>query len=219
MLMETPARPARPPAINLPPATKYLMLVLALIHIARLFLPPGLDTALVATFGFSAARYSDPDGFGWAALVAPVTYMFLHGGWLHLAVNLASLAAFGSAVERPLTGETRPRTMLAIFFLSGLAAALSQYAVAPHSPDILIGASGGISGLFAYAFLAMQRAHALTFRRTAALILLMVGVLWVTGAVGMPGVDAPIAWLAHIGGFLAGAALYGFSRLGARGVR
>ena len=58
----------------------------------------------------------------------------------------------------------------------------------------------------------MQRAHALTLRRTAGLILLMVLVLGITGAAGMPGLDSPIAWLAHIGGFLAGAALFPIGR-------
>jgi membrane associated rhomboid family serine protease len=134
--------------------------------------------------------------------------MFLHGGWLHLGVNALTLAAFGSAVERLTTA----RTMLAVFFLSGIAAALFQYAVTPDSEALLIGSSGGISGLFAYAFLHTLRAHALSFRRLATLVGLMVIVLAVTGAAGMPGINAPIAWVAHIGGFLAGGALYGLSR-------
>ena len=117
----------------------------------------GVDTALVTNFGFVPARYQTLSGagfgagfggLGWPALVSPVTYMFLHGGWLHLIVNVASLAAFGSAVERPLDGGRRlgrggAHTMLAVFFLSGIAGAFSQYAAAPDSGEILIGASGG----------------------------------------------------------------------------
>ena len=46
-------------------------------------------------------------------MLAPITYQFLHGGWMHLGINMITLAAFGAPVER-LLGVRR----FVLFYLS-----------------------------------------------------------------------------------------------------
>jgi membrane associated rhomboid family serine protease len=73
----------------------------------------------------------------------PVTYMFVHGGFLHLLFNMFMLWMFGMAVEAAWgTGE-----FLKYYFICGLSVALVKVAFWPHSTIPLIGASGAIFGL------------------------------------------------------------------------
>lgn len=70
-----------------------------------------------------------------------VTYMFLHGGMMHLVFNMLGLWFFGSAVETRL-GERR---FLILYFLSGLSGALLSMAFSMGSA--VIGASAGVFGV------------------------------------------------------------------------
>src|SRR5918999_6573151 len=74
---------------------------------------------------------------------APLTSMFLHGGWLHLIGNMWFLWLFGNNIEDSMT---RPR-FVAFYLLSGLAAALAQVLANPASEVPMVGASGAISGV------------------------------------------------------------------------
>ena len=90
---------------------------------------------------------------GMALLPPPATlvsYQFVHGSWVHLAGNLLFLWVFGPKVEQTL-GSGSWTTLL---LLSGVAAALTQAWFEPSSPGVMIGASGGISGILgAYLYL------------------------------------------------------------------
>jgi membrane associated rhomboid family serine protease len=75
-----------------------------------------------------------------------VTYMFLHGGTMHILFNMLGLWMFGSAVESRM-GERR---FLALYFLSGIAGALLSMVFSSRAA--VIGASGGVYGIMlAYA--------------------------------------------------------------------
>jgi membrane associated rhomboid family serine protease len=199
---------ASAPIFNVPPVVGRLIAFCVLIHAVRYFVPN--DDALVDTFGFIPARYGGGDevpGPAWAALVSPISYQFLHGGLLHLGLNMISIAAFGSAVERVLGG----RRMLAFFLVTGVIAAFAHWALDPASPIPVIGASGAISGLFGGVLLLLRDMGRLGTGRGQLLLLV---VLWiamsaVTGEGGTPGTGGePVAWVAHIGGFLAGLVLW-----------
>ena len=69
--------------------------------------------------------------------------MFMHGNLLHLAGNMLYLWIFGDNVEDTL-GHAR---YLALYLLTGVAAAASQVAVHPRSPVPMINASGAVSGV------------------------------------------------------------------------
>ena len=186
--------------------TKALLLANFAVHALRLLLPESLDDALVLTFGFIPARYTMAGALGWPALVDPVTYQFLHGSLTHLAMNMLALLAFGAGVERRLGGWR----MLAFAMLCGILAAAAHLIANPFSADPIIGASGAISGLFGGVLRFPARAGAGGRSALWPLVMLWVIVTIVTGQISMPGTDgAPVAWVAHLGGFVAGLALFG----------
>jgi membrane associated rhomboid family serine protease len=166
--------------------------------------------------------------FAWPAFLAtPTRYatylssMFLHGGLLHLVGNLWSLWIFGDNVEDRL-GHGR---FLAFYLLCGLLAGAAHAAFHPASEVPTIGASGAISGVMgAYLFL-FPRAKVLTvvpilfyplFLELSAFVFLG---LWfaaqlLSGMLELRETEAAtgIAFLAHVGGFAAGALLHVFFR-------
>jgi rhomboid protease GluP len=126
-----------------------------------------------------------------------VTPLFVHGGIVHLLVNMYSLNVLGPLVERLFGG----RRMLAVYLLAGVGGSVASLALTPAAS---IGASGAIFGLLGAlaAFLALHRrdlgtAGRLQLRQLALVALLNLG-LGLT-----PGIDNA----AHLGGLLTGAAL------------
>ena len=192
------------PMLNLPRMVSALLVANLAVHVARLLLPEQIDDAIVLAFGFVPARYTGAEPFGWPAIVAPLTYQFLHGGIAHLAVNMAMLMAFGSGVERRIG----PGPMVALAAICGVLGAAMHLAVYPGSTVPVIGASAAISGLFGAVlrFLPGQGG----IRRLMPLVALWIGASILFGVTGLPGAEgAEIAWVAHIGGFAAGLALFG----------
>lgn len=191
-----------PPAINLPPVTKFSILALAVIHVIfhYAFSPPDQFT-IMENFGFIPAYYTGAAPFRWAALPGPFTYVFLHGGWTHLAMNSVMLAAFGAGVERWMGGKK----MILFFVLCALAAAMAHLLVNPSSSDPVIGASGGLSGLFAAVLVMLQQSGMGGNSKYGIwpFVFLWVAISAIFGLIGAPGGGA-VAWAAHIGGFLAG---------------
>ncbi len=197
--------PRREPMFNLPPATKHLILVLLVIHVAIQFVSPATQDWVYTHFGFVAGSYTGRAPFTWMAAAAPLTYMLLHGSWLHVGMNSFMLAAFGAGVERLMGGLK----MLILFVLCGLAAVAVQFAFAPFITDPVIGASGGISGLFAAVLLMMQKGSYVQPGRYGIWPLVIIFIIMQAGF-GSSGIGpggGNIAWVAHIGGFLAGLVL------------
>ncbi|HJQ55807.1 MAG TPA: rhomboid family intramembrane serine protease [Vineibacter sp.] len=197
---QRPGRPGRSePAINLPPLTLGLIVVLLVLHLLRQMLTDDVDNDLIQTFALIPARYlGDLKADGASLLLAPLTHMFLHGDWAHVAINAATLAAFGAPVERFLGG---PRFLL-FFLATGLAGSALQAAIYPTSDVPMLGASGAISGLFGGLLLLMRQRGTMT-------ALVPFALLWVAMQLGLglfgttAGGDL-IAWAAHVGGFFAG---------------
>lgn len=144
----------------------------------------------------------------------PLTSMFMHGGWMHIIGNMWFLWIFGNNVEDSM-GSIR---FAAFYTLCGLAAAGAQIFSDPASPIPMVGASGAIGGVMG--------AYILLFPRVRVHMLIFLGFLVTTIAVpaifmlgywfivqllsglataGNPG--GGVAFWAHIGGFVAGAAL------------
>lgn len=193
----------REPVLRLPPAVKILCLLLIGMGVVQQLMP---DDGLTFMLAFVPARYTD-GAFEWAEIFSPVTHLFVHGGWLHIGVNLGMLMAFGAGLEK----EIGAKKCLILFFAGGLAGALSHFALAPHSPYPLIGASGAISALFGAVVMMMYRQGALGaggYRRLLPFVLAWIGLSLFFGFFGMPGAGGDIAWATHIGGFLAGLALF-----------
>ena len=143
---------------------------------------------------------------------APLTSMFLHGGWFHLIGNMWFLWLFGNNVEDSM-GRAR---YLAIYLQCGLAAAATQTAVNPSSIVPMVGASGAISGVMgAYVVLYPRvRVHMLVvlfvfITRIAVPAYLMLGYWFLIQLIGGSAArgEGGVAFWAHVGGFVAGAVL------------
>ena len=139
-----------------------------------------------------------------------LTYMFLHGGWLHLIGNMLFLWVFADNIEDAF-GHT---AFVFFYLLTGIAGALLHVALYPDSREPLIGASGAVSGVLA--------SYLLLFPRARILVLLFLAIPMRLPAIVVLGgwialqfyhifaddnSGEAIAWWAHIGGFAAGLAL------------
>jgi membrane associated rhomboid family serine protease len=140
------------------------------------------------------------------------TAMFMHAGWMHLLGNMLFLWIFGDNVEDHLG-----RAKFLIFYLvCGIAAALAQVAVSAESSIPNLGASGAISGVLAgYLVLFPKgRVRVLMRGRVVALPAVVVIGLWIVlqlisgiASFTQSAQTGGIAYMAHIGGFVAGLAL------------
>jgi len=133
------------------------------------------------------------------------TSMFLHGGWMHLIGNMWFLWIFGDNVEERLG----PIRYIIFYFIVGIVGALAQSFSLPDSRAPMIGASGAIAGVLGGYVMLFPRAKVVTFvaipllwhvRDVPAWIFLGI---WFLGQFLIPG-NSGVAWMAHVGGFLAG---------------
>jgi len=145
----------------------------------------------------------------WSTLL---TSMFLHGGWMHLGGNMLYLWIFGDNLEKVM-GAAR----FALFYLvCGLAASFAHIAFGPGSSVPAVGASGAISGVLGGYLLLFphNRVRVLTRGGIAQVPALVVLGFWIViqlingvGSVTATAETAGVAYMAHIGGFVAGLVL------------
>jgi membrane associated rhomboid family serine protease len=148
------------------------------------------------------------------------TSMFLHGGFLHLLGNMWILWIFGDNVEDRL-GKGR---FLLYYLICGLAAVYLHYLTGRASGVPVIGASGAIAGVMGGYFVLFPHARVLTlvpifiFIQIITIPAVVFLVLWflmqlLSGVVASAAqVGGGVAWWAHIGGFIVGAAWMMFLR-------
>lgn len=232
--MSNPIR--REPVFDVPGAVAAMLGLIVAIHLGRTLLSDQDDNTVVLALAFIADRYTAhpapwPGGFI-AAWTAPFTHMLLHGDLSHLALNGASLAAFGTIVAR------RAGTLRFIGFtlVCGVAGAFTFAAFNWGAQAPLIGASGAIAGMMAISlrllFSAMDQAPpgiagellrrapqlvqlkslGATFadRRMQIATAIWLGInLMAAYGLGTPAEAGVVAWEAHIGGFFTGLAVFG----------
>ena len=140
------------------------------------------------------------------------TSMFLHGGWMHLGGNMLYLWIFGDNVERSM-GAVR---FLLFYLVCGLAASAAHIMFNLGSALPAVGASGAISGVLGGYLLLFpkNRVRVLTYGRIAQIPALVVIGFWIVlqfvngiGSVARTDETAGVAYMAHIGGFVAGIVL------------
>lgn len=142
-----------------------------------------------------------------------LTSMFSHGGWFHLIGNMWFLWVFGNNVEDAM-GRAR---FVAFYLLGGLAAAAAQVLATPGSAIPMVGASGAISAVMGgYLVLYPRvRVHMLVFLgffiTTVAVPAWLMLIYWalLQGLGSLPALAGAepgggVAFLAHLGGFVAG---------------
>lgn len=172
---------------------------------------------LVFMLGLIPARYTSPYAFLHAPpggfLLPILTFMFLHGGWLHLIGNMLFLFVFGRSVEDRF-GHLK---FLLMYFLSGFGSALLHVALNPGSRVPTIGASGAIAGVLGAYFVCFPGARITTviflffFWTVEVPAVFLLGywflIQFLTGFQMLAIQSATgggVAWWAHVGGFLVG---------------
>lgn len=139
-----------------------------------------------------------------------ITSIFLHAGWVHLALNLVFLAWVGKYVEW-VVGRWR---FVLLYLGGGVAGGLLQVAAEPQSVAVVVGASGAIAAIFGCYAVLFARSRASGRRvlgidvSSEAVTALWFAAVWiglqlVTGFV-FGGMGQGIAIWAHVGGFVTG---------------
>ena len=168
----------------------------------------------IVNYGLIPARYTVreiADYFTTPRQVAAVfSFMFLHGGLLHLLGNMWSLYIFGDNVEDRL-GHGR---YLAFYLLCGLVSGFAHLALNWYSRIPTVGASGAIAGVMGAYLLLYPHSRILTlipilfipwFVEIPAYFFLSIWfILQFLNAAGTPAHLSGVAWWAHIGGFICG---------------
>lgn len=171
-------------------------------------------SSLIKTYALTPAVLTQPTSF-WSSLPADLTlatYMFLHADIVHLLSNMIFLFVFGDDVERAL-GRLR---FTGFYFACGIVGGLVFAGSAPHSAIPLIGASGAVSGVIA-AYLMLRPCAKIKvmvfpffFRLSAYWVIGSYVVIQVIRLAAQP--DDDVAYWCHVGGLLAGAALFPIMR-------
>ncbi len=197
-----------------PIATWGLIVANVAVFIFELTAPPGtLDAyALVpaALTGNVAA------GGGVSPYATLVTYMFLHAGFMHIFGNMLFLWIFGDDVEEAMG----PVRFVIFYFVCGVVAGLAFVAGAPQASAPLVGASGAVAGVLAAYLMFRPCQKVAVFLPWFVLWIFVrpvvrIDAVWVLGfwiltqlwAISVQSQDG-VAYMAHVGGLLAGAVLF-----------
>lgn len=207
-------------AFNVPTAVLVLGALILAIHGVLQFIPRESYWRILESFAFIPLAWTVP----WEELTIPMskywsllTYFFLHGDWVHVLANLTWFAAFGSAVARRF-GAGR---FLVFLGLATIASAVAHGVFNPQSAAPMIGASGGVSACMGaairFAFSprltqqiedrpALSLVQSLQNRGILSFVVLWFAFNWLfgSGVVQLAGAESPIAWQAHMGGFIFG---------------
>jgi membrane associated rhomboid family serine protease len=140
------------------------------------------------------------------------TSMFMHAGWVHLGGNMLYLWIFGDNVE-----DRFGHIKFTIFYLlCGIAATFAQLAFSAASNVPNLGASGAIAGVLGAYILMFPKGkvNVLMGRGVIPLPALIVIGFWIVlqffsgiGSIANTADTGGVAYMAHIGGFIAGFAL------------
>jgi membrane associated rhomboid family serine protease len=164
------------------------------------FLTHGVSAGPVQISEF--ARDQIAQGVPWPLTI--FTSMFMHGSWMHIIGNMWFLWVFGDNVE-DVMGRFK---FLVFYLLCGFLAALAQVLSVPDSTAPMVGASGAIAGVLGAYLMLFPRARV----RCLWIIIILITTIYVPAWL-LLGVwfisqffvqGAGVAWMAHVGGFIAG---------------
>jgi membrane associated rhomboid family serine protease len=193
---------------SLPVVTLTLIALNVLVFLVEL----NAGEAFIQQWAFVPRRFAaDPAG----QVSTIFTGMFMHGGWLHLFGNMLYLWIFGDNVE----DEFGSLKFLVFYLLCGVAATMAQFYISTRSNIPNVGASGAIAGVLG-AYLLMfpnARVRVLVYNQIVAMPALIVLGMWIAlqvfssvGSIAPTGQTTEqggVAYMAHVGGFVAGLAL------------
>jgi membrane associated rhomboid family serine protease len=209
------------PRFGTPYITYFLLALNVAVFLFELWLSPRVRTGFFYQFGVVPASVTSflagAGGTVEAAFVPVLTSMFLHASWLHLIANMWALWIFGDNVEDYL-GQFK---YLVLYLVSGVAASVLHIAFNLESTIPSVGASGAIGGVMGAYFVLYPTARVLTIIPFFILYFtwlpawLVLGYWFIaqflsgaaTSIAYADQTSGGIAFWAHVGGFVAGAAL------------
>ena len=140
-----------------------IMLICTVIFILMKMMPDETQRQLTYLYGMVPIRYSNPS---WSAAfglpsdnyLSFLTNLFLHGGWVHLIINVWFMWIFAKSIENRM-GHIK---FLVFYLWCGLFATFVQWYFEPDLTIPVVGASGAIAGVLAHIFLCTLM-HGLSF--------------------------------------------------------
>lgn len=185
------------------PVVTYALLVL---NILFFFVEMSGGEEFIKKWAFVPSRFAaNPAGDS----VTLFTSMFMHAGWMHLGGNMLYLWIFGDNVEDRF-GHVK---FIIFYLLSGLAATFAQFAFSMGSSIPNLGASGAIAGVLGAYILLFPQGRIRVLQRHGVVhvpALVVIG-FWIVlqffsgiGSIADTTETGGVAYMAHIGGFVAG---------------
>jgi membrane associated rhomboid family serine protease len=215
------------------PAVVMVLAALMILSFVLTLVAPGLAKRVIET-----AAAVEPIRFmsgsaangGVLRMTSPlIAHMFVHANIAHLAINTLFFLAFGAPVARRMGAEGAPQRFFrwyasvwfaAFYFMSGILGALAYSAAHTNEASLLVGASGGVSGLLGALVRFAFNRTSLFGPETARISPLwsspvmvwssvIVAMNIAAGLFGAPfSGGANIAWEAHLGGYFFGLLAY-----------
>lgn len=198
------------------------MLLCIIIFSLMKMLPDETQRQLTYFYGMVPIRYSNPSwsaafGLPFDNYLSFLTSLFLHGGWVHLIVNMWFMWIFSKSIEG-IMGHGR---FLVFYLFCGLFATFIQWYFEPNLTVPVVGASGAIAGVLGAYFRVYPFARVVIwfpflflpiFFELPAIAFLG---FWViiqlqnaTASLIFDNIALDVAWWAHLGGFLTGMLIY-----------
>jgi membrane associated rhomboid family serine protease len=192
-----------------PFVTWALIAVNCTVFFVQQSLTPAELARFILNYALIPARYSLSSDLDFIPFI---TMMFLHGGWIHLILNMWTLWLFGPAVE----DRMGPARFLLFYLGCGIAASLTQLLSDPYSEVPAIGASGAIAGILGCTMSLFPLSRVIVvvpvlflplFFEIYAVVYMgfwfLLQILQGTVALLEPA-QGDVAWWAHVGGFVVG---------------
>lgn len=192
------------------------------IFSAMKMMPVEVQRQLTYLYGMVPIRYSNPEwsvafGLPFDSYLSFLTSLFLHGGWVHLILNMWFMLIFSKSIEN-IMGHGR---FLAFYLFCGLFATYIQWYFEPNLTDPVVGASGAIAGVLGAYFRLYPFARVVIwfpllflpiFFKLPAIAFLgawfILQLQNATASLVFDNIALDVAWWAHLGGFVAGALIH-----------
>ncbi len=210
------------PCLTTPYVCRGIMAICIVVFLGMKLLHPEVQRQLTYMYGMVPIRYSNPQ---WSkAFGLPFDYyrsfftsLFMHGGWLHIIINMWFIWIFADNIEDRM-GHWR---FLLFYLICGLQATFVQWYFDPDLLIPVVGASGAIAGVLGAYFRLYPFARVVIwfpflllpiFFELPAIAFLGFWVIMqlqeATSSIMFDKSMTDVAWWAHLGGFVAGVFLH-----------
>ena len=187
-----------------------LAVAIVATYAAFAFAPTDVQNSVDYAFALIPERFHPGSAYGfkhWYEYPGPILgHVFLHAGWWHAGLN----AFFFFLLGRVPAQRLGPARFLALFILSAIGGAVAYVAIAWNSGMPAVGASGAVCGVFTAYYMALPPRWTMALRDSRIrnqwfmIFFINVVLMGLASELGW----FPIAWQAHLGGFVAGGLAY-----------